>query len=296
VDKLTAQLVVAKAQLGDANRTVLQLREKSAGHEEAHGRARAELLSTQRSHAELASQVQALEARALSQQLDADGDGVGGEAGESLSAAAFGGGGESLGSLGADGASSTLAGGAAGTLQMRERVKRLERENDRLERERSEAVRAADARVVNLQAQLSAARDSSVAHAASSGAAASTREAALVEEVALLKKSSGMDAGMKEKVSKKFMEQKKKIIEQTQRINNLESLKVENVRLAHEVQEKQEHLERRNAEQQKLEQYVKKALAHANQTVKASQLKYKKSLEIYRKQVCQAAGVRDLPS
>ena len=169
---------------------------------------------------------------------------------------------------------------------MRERVKRLERENQRLGRERSEAERVADARVGDLQSQLNAARDSAAARAASSGAAASTREAVLAEEVALLKKSSGMDAGMKEKVSKKFMEQKKKIIEQTERINDLESLKVENVRLAHELQEKQEHLERRNAEQQKLEQYVKKALAHANQTVKASQLKYKKSLEIYRKQVC----------
>ena len=89
MDKLTAQLEATKVQLGDAVRVGAQLREKSAAHEEAHGRSRAELISTQRSHAELASQVQAHEARALSQELDADGDGVGGEAGESLSAGTF---------------------------------------------------------------------------------------------------------------------------------------------------------------------------------------------------------------
>jgi hypothetical protein len=172
----------------------------------------------------------------------------------------------------------------------RERIKRLERGNERLQREREEVVRRSETRVAQLEADLLEARGASSALSQSSAAAGSSRETALVEEIAILKRSSGMNREMKDRVKKQFMEQKKKILEQTQRINALEGLQKANVKLEHDVREKQSQLERRNAEQQKLEQYVKKALAHANETVKASQLKYKKSLEIYRKQVEEKKG------
>ena len=65
----------------------------------------------------------------------------------------------------------------------------------------------------------------------------------------------------------------------------IETLRNQTIALKERLKEKQRSLEKKSVEQAKLENYVKQALAHANKTVKQSQMKYKNSLRMLKSQI-----------
>jgi DNA repair exonuclease SbcCD ATPase subunit len=68
-------------------------------------------------------------------------------------------------------------------------------------------------------------------------------------------------------------------------VTKLETLRNQTIALKERLKEKQRSLEKKSVEQAKLENYVKQALAHANRTVKQSQMKYKNSLRMLKSQI-----------
>ena len=88
-----------------------------------------------------------------------------------------------------------------------------------------------------------------------------------------------------EEIQKTMDSSKSKTSSSEKDTTELETLRNQMVALKEKLKEKQRSLEKRSVEQAKLENYVKQALAHANRTVKQSQLKYKNSLRMLKSQI-----------
>ncbi len=166
----------------------------------------------------------------------------------------------------------------------REKIARLEKKNKRLEKEIEELRRRGDGEDNNNNNNNNNEKDSTTK-------SSSSTEELLRRENQTLK--SEMSSRLREK-----LELQNKLEEMQEKMNvaskesgevrdpkEIANLRSQTLALKERLKEKQRSLEKKSVEQAKLENYVKQALAHANKTVKQSQMKYKNSLRMLKSQI-----------
>eukprot|EP00941_MAST-03F_sp_MAST-3F-sp1_P003491 g3491.t1 len=174
-------------------------------------------------------------------------------------------------------------GGTAVLMSLKEKVGRLERENKRLKSSLEEGASKDDS-VATLESQLEESRRDVLVLKGEVKKLRAKAERAEANRSA----SDGSGAASTEehrKVMERCRALEETVAQHQLQVTELASYKDVAEDLTEKLKEKQAALDKRAMEQQKLENYVKQALGHANNTVKQSQLKYKNSLRMLKQQI-----------